>query len=332
MNETESKSETRINPQQQPEQPQQQPEQPQQPQQPEQQPYQQPDQQPEQQGILSASFGLSKEFITFIYTIGLTETIKILNYVLSTIKTQLEGIVPNEQDKQQAINTNISLLQTIEMIVKSPEFQKKWSEFAEQIAQLLKILLSRIADVTENEAQEIMDNLTNLVQTNAGTFVNGLGMGIMEGVCALPPVVPFCELAVVVGTGSKLTGKTLITAMDTTSKLAEAFSKVVGDSAQHIVETIESIQGFIQYIKNAQENISTGVVDGIQKVQKGLETISKTSTSTSTSTPQKQPYSDISEQVGGEKKYSKKSHKNTSKRKKQNHKHNNTRNTRKRGI
>jgi hypothetical protein len=260
-----------------------------------------------QEGILSASFGLSSEFIKFLYTIGLTETMKILNFFLSNIKTQIENFVPNEQDKNNAINENASLLQAIEIIVKDPVFQQKWRDFSEQIAQLLKILLERIVDVTENEAETIMNNIMNLVEKNASTFVNGLGMGIMEGVCALPPLVPFCELAIVVGTGSKLTSQTFLTMMETTTKLAEAFSKILGDTAEPIVETIETIQGFIDYIKNIQNTISSSVVSGMNNVQNTLQTYQQ---------PTQQPrQQQTQQQTGGEKKYLKKNNK-TSKRQK----------------
>lgn len=249
-------------------------------------------------GILSASFGLTTEFIRFIYSVGMTETIKILNYFLSLLKSQLENLIPSEQDQKDAIETNASLLQAIETIVENPEFQQKWRDFSEKIAQLLKVLLTKVLDTTETEVKQIMEAFVDLAQKNTEALVNGVGMGIMEGICVLPPVAPFCELAVVVGTGSKLTGKTVLTALETTSKLSEAFSKILGDSAQPIVETIQSIQDFIQYVKNMKENVSNTVVGTMDTLQNTLQGMQGDGAGAGADAIN-EPYSDISQTGGG---------------------------------
>lgn len=249
-------------------------------------------------GILSASFGLTTEFIRFIYSVGMTETIKILNYFLSLLKSQLENLIPSEQDQKDAIETNASLLQAIETIVENPEFQQKWRDFSEKIAQLLKVLLTKVLDTTETEVKQIMEAFVDLAQKNTEALVNGVGMGIMEGICVLPPVAPFCELAVVVGTGSKLTGKTVLTALETTSKLSEAFSKILGDSAQPIVETIQSIQDFIQYVKTMKENVSNTVVGTMDTLQNTLQGMQGDGAGAGADAIN-EPYSDISQTGGG---------------------------------
>lgn len=223
--------------------------------------------------ILSSTFAISSEFAKLIYSIVFTKIVDFINYFLQQLKEQLEGIVPTEQEEQQIIDTNVTLLKAIETIIQTPEFQQRWREFAEEIAQLLKILLQRISEVTGNEFEEILNKLMDLVEKNTKAFVNGVGSGALEGVCALPPAVPFCELAIAVSTGSKLTGKTFVTFLETSSKLADAFSKVFGETAEPIVNTIQKTRDFIDYIKNLQESVTSGITQGMNKIQTTLENV-----------------------------------------------------------
>lgn len=212
-------------------------------------------------------------FIQIISKIAFYKTINFLNYFLETLQNEISSFAPSDKDVQSSQSYNETLLKTIEQISQSPEFQKKWVEFSNTIASLLKILLQKVADATENDLQFILDKFTDMIEKNTKNAIYGAGNAALDGVCSLPPLIPFCTMANIAGTVSKVGGTTLITMLETTNKMALVFSKVFGDTAQPIINTIENVQNFINYIQNTKnlienkiQNVSNTINQNIQQI------------------------------------------------------------------
>jgi cell division protein ZapA (FtsZ GTPase activity inhibitor) len=211
--------------------------------------------------VVMKTLNISSGFFNLIARMAFVETMKIINYFLETVKDEISGFVPSENDKQQVFNNNITLLKTIERISESDEFKKRWELFAENISNLLKILLDKIAETTGNEVNSVVEQLTQLVEKNVKNAVFGAGSGALRGVCALPPVVPFCMMANIASTTSKVGGETIITMLNSASKMADAFSKVFGDTALPLANSIQKARDFFDYIESTRQQLEQGVTN-----------------------------------------------------------------------
>lgn len=215
--------------------------------------------------IMSNTFGISKDIIILISKMGFIESMKIINYVLTTIKDNIAAFAPSDTDINNSKQQAQQLLYVINMIAESPEFKQKWADFSQKISQLMKILLQKISQATSEEFDEILDKFVQLAQKNIMNSIKGAGAGALRGVCAIPPVVPFCMMASVASTTSKVGGDTLITMLNTVAKLSEALSRIVDDSVNPFVETIQQAKDMFNYIQNIQNTINSKV-EGVQNL------------------------------------------------------------------
>lgn len=215
--------------------------------------------------VAMKTLNISTDFFNLIARMAFVETMKIINYFLETIKDEITSFAPSENDKQQILNNNVTLLKTIEYITETDEFKQRWKLFAENISNLLKILLDKIAETTGNEVNSVVEQLTQLVEKNVKNAVFGAGSGALRGVCALPPVVPFCMMASVASTTSKIGGETIITMLNSATKMADAFSKVFGDTALPFANTIQKARDFFDYIENMKKQLEQGVTNVTNK-------------------------------------------------------------------
>lgn len=209
--------------------------------------------------ISMKTLSIGQDYFKLIVRMIFVEIMKILNYFLETVKDELATFAPSVDEASSVQATNMGLLKTIEMISESPEFQEKWREFAENIASLLKILLEKIKITTGNEFNEILEQMTELIEKNAKNAVFGAGAGALRGICAMPPVVPFCMAASVASTSANVGGETIITMLNSVSKMADAFSQVFGDTAMPFAETIKKARDFFDYIESMKEKVQQNI-------------------------------------------------------------------------
>jgi prefoldin subunit 5 len=219
------------------------------------------------------TLNISSDYFKIIMRMVFVEVMKILNYFLEMVRDEIQAFAPNVEELSNIQNQNMTLLKTIEMISESPEFQERWKEFAENIASLLKILLEKIKLSTENEFSIILDQLTDLVQKNVKNSVFGAASGALEGVCALPPAAPICMMASVASTTSKVGGQTIITMLNSISKMAEAFSQIFGDTALPFAETIKKTRDFFDYIDNMKQKVNSNIENVTNKASNVISNI-----------------------------------------------------------
>jgi len=223
---------------------------------------------------VSATMGIGMDFVKLIMRMIFVKTMTFINYFLETLKDELASIVPNQNDLNNVQNNNATLLNAIEAISQSPEFQQKWTEFSETIAQLMKVLVQKVANVTQNEVNDIVTRLVDMAEKNTKASVYGVGMGVLDGVCAIPPIVPFCAMATVASTASKVGSNTLITMIETSSKMVMILAKVLGENAQPIMDTIDRINEFMEYLRNARDSINAGITNVANTVSSVANTAS----------------------------------------------------------
>lgn len=264
----------------------------------------------DQASILSASLGLSTEVVKFIYSLALTQVVKFMNYFLTKVKDTIESIAPMG-DAETTMETNQQLMNAINIIIQSPEFQQKWEELSETLAQLLKVLLSKVEETTSNEGQKIIDNLRELVEKNTKNTIYGVGNAGLDAVCSLPPLVPFCSIANVVSVGAKVGTQTFVSSMQTINQVSEAFSKILGDTAMPIANTFNKVFEFVNYVKELQSKIEGGISGTMTSIQQKLEDAtpkvpSFNLTSTTTEEEQPKPYENINMSGGNNEKEPKK--------------------------
>jgi gas vesicle protein len=217
--------------------------------------------------VAMKTLNISNDFFMLITRMAFVETMKILNYFLETVRDELSSFAPSEKQSNELYNVNVTILGTIERIVDTEEFKQKWRDFSENIANLLKLLLEKVSDTTENEVNSIIKNLTKLVEKNVKNAVFGAGSGALRGACALPPVLPFCMMANIASTSANVGGETIITMMNSASKMAEAFSKVFGDTALPMAETIQKARDFFDYI----ESMKNSITDNVSNIQEQIQ-------------------------------------------------------------
>lgn len=231
---------------------------------------QQPQQSQDNASIIGASLGLSTELVKFVYSLALTQLVNFMNFFLTKVKDTIESIAPNGS-AETTMDTNKQLISAIQIIIQSPEFQQKWEELSENLAQLLKVLLSKIEQTTSNEGQKIIDNLRELVEKNTKNTIYGVGNAGLDAVCSLPPLVPFCSIANVVSIGAKVGTQTFVSSMNTLNQVSEAFSKVLGDTAMPIANTFSQVFEFVNYIKDLQSKVQGGIAGTMNSIQQKLE-------------------------------------------------------------
>lgn len=219
----------------------------------------------ETNNLVDTSISISKEVIILIAKMAFVEVMKIINFFLEQIRDYIVVFAPTDLDINTSTNKGNDLLRVIETISQSKEFQDKWEQFSQNIASLLKILVEKVSEATSNDVDIIMQKLTELLEKNITNAVSGAGAAALRGVCALPPAVPFCMMANIASTSTKLGGETLITMLMTASKLADALSKIIGDTALPFVETIQKAKDFITYIQDMQKQLSSNI-DNIQNI------------------------------------------------------------------
>tara|TARA_Y100000782_G_scaffold30644_1_gene34085 strand:+ start:19758 stop:20906 length:1149 start_codon:yes stop_codon:yes gene_type:complete len=190
-----------------------------------------------------ASIGLAFNIMKMVYEYVILYSLKMSNIFLSQLEVRLKDFVEDAGEKEKLMNSNKVLTITIFDVIRSKEFQEKWDEFTTVISDLVGKLVSKIAKETDVELEGMAKDITDLFYKNTKNAVKGIGRGVMEGICAVPPLMPMCELANVVGTGSKLTSETFLTFMRTAATMAKSFGAVFGESSEELAKSInESIE------------------------------------------------------------------------------------------
>lgn len=203
-----------------------------------------------------ASTNLFLNIAKLVYEYVILYSLKIINFFYQRLETELKSLAGDSQSASDEIDENRRLLKAISIVIESPAFQKKWNEFTTIITELVGSLATKIREEIDGELGAIANDVTELVYTNTKTAVYGAGLGVLDGICALPPMMPICELMIVVGTGSKLSSESFLTFMRSVSRMANAFSNVFGDTSETFANTIKESLELYSTITDVLSNTS----------------------------------------------------------------------------
>lgn len=218
-----------------------------------------------------ASTNLFLNIAKLVYEYVILYSLKIINFFYQRLETELKSLAGDSQSASDEIDENRRLLKAISIVIESPAFQKKWNEFTTIITELVGSLATKIREEIDGELGAIANDVTELVYTNTKTAVYGAGLGVLDGICALPPMMPICELMIVVGTGSKLSSESFLTFMRSVSRMANAFSNVFGDTSETFANTIKESLELYSTITDVLSNTSN---IGVNVLNRASETVS----------------------------------------------------------
>jgi len=200
--------------------------------------------------MLGASSNFFFTMLTFIYEVIIVKSLGIINVFYGTLNSELQGLQGTSMDS----NKNDIMMKSIEKVINNPEFKKQWAFFSGELAQLLGQLLDKVKVQTDKQLNSISNDVVNLVGLNTKSMVMGVGMGVLDGICAIPPFFPICELMLFAGTGSKLTSQTLMTFLRTVNKMADSFEVVFGGEAEKVASFIKKWKDIYSNLNNMVEN------------------------------------------------------------------------------
>lgn len=256
-----------------------------------------------------ASANFLFNLIKLFYEYVILYSLKIINFFYQRLESELKSFAGDADSINGEIDENRRLLKAIELVIQSPEFQEKWNDFTTILADLVGTMVDKIRKELDGEFGEMMSDVTELIYKNTKTAVFGVGLGALDGICALPPMIPICEIMIAVGTGSKLSSETFLTFMRSITRIANSFSKVFGDTSDKLASVIQESLDMYTTVTDLLSNTSNIGVNAINKASTKVESLTPSS-----------PLSNIGSQSGGYKKTPKnKTHKriNIKKRKSQ---------------
>lgn len=256
-----------------------------------------------------ASANFLFNLIKLFYEYVILYSLKIINFFYERLESELKSFAGDADSINGEIDENRRLLKAIELVIQSPEFQEKWNDFTTILADLVGTMVDKIRKELDGEFGEMMSDVTELIYKNTKTAVFGAGLGALDGICALPPMIPICEIMIAVGTGSKLSSETFLTFMRSITRIANSFSKVFGDTSDKLASVIKESLDMYTTVTDLLSNTSNIGVNAINKASNKVESLTPSS-----------PLSNIGSQSGGYKKTPKnKTHKriNMKKRKSQ---------------
>lgn len=225
-----------------------------------------------------ASANLIFNLLKLVYEYVILYSLKIINFFYQRLESELKSFAGDADSINGEIDENRRLLKAIEFVIQSPEFQEKWNGFTTILADLIGSMVEKIRDEVDNEFGEMIDDISELIYKNTKTAVFGVGLGVLDGVCALPPMIPICELMVAVGTGSKLTSETFLTFMRSVTRIANSFSKVFGDTSDQFANVIKESLDMYTTITDLITNTSNIGVNIINEASDGIASITPSNT------------------------------------------------------
>jgi hypothetical protein len=212
-----------------------------------------------------ASANLIFNLLKLVYEYVILYSLKIINFFYQRLESELKSFAGDADSINGEIDENRRLLKAIEIVIQSQEFQQKWNEFTTILAELIGSMVDKIRQELDGEFGEMVDDITDLVYKNTKTAAFGIGLGVLDGVCALPPMIPICELMIVAGTGTKLTSETFLTFMRSVTRIANSFSKVFGDTSDKFANVIKQSLDMYTTITDLISNASNIGVSAINE-------------------------------------------------------------------
>jgi hypothetical protein len=224
-----------------------------------------------------ASANLIFNLLKLVYEYVILYSLKIINFFYQRLESELKSFAGDAQSINGEIDENRRLLKAIEIVIQSPEFQQKWNEFTTILAELIGSMVDKIRQELDGEFGEMIDDITELVYKNTKTATFGIGLGVLDGICALPPMIPICELMIVAGTGTKLTSETFLTFMRSVTRIANSFSKVFGDTSDQFANVIKESLDMYTTITELISNASNIGVNAINEASNKVASLTPSS-------------------------------------------------------
>jgi len=210
--------------------------------------------------LLGASTNFLFTILTFIYEVIIVKSLEIINVFYGLLNSQLQMI----DGTTVGSDKNEMMMKSIENVIKNPEFKRQWEFFSQELAELLGQLLDKVKEQTDKQLDSISNDVVKLAGENTKAIVMSMGLGIMDGICAIPPFLPICELMLVAGAGSKLTSQTFMTFLRTVNKMADSFEVVFGGEAEKVASFIKKWKSIYKEINDTIDgltNIPTNIVN-----------------------------------------------------------------------
>lgn len=211
-----------------------------------------------------SSMNLSFNLLKLVYEYVILYSLKIMNFFYESLEDELKSFAGDSESANEEIEKNRNLLKSIEKVIENPLFKEKWNEFTDNISELFGTMIEKMRKEVDSEFSGMLEDISELFYKNIKTTVLGSIEGVIDGICAVPPLMPFCEIATVAGVGSKLTSDTFITFMKSASRIANSFSRVFGDTSDKfagvIKETIDMYETITDLISKTSD-MGVGIIN-----------------------------------------------------------------------
>ena len=210
-------------------------------------------------GVLTDSVS---NLLTFNY-------LNVANDILKIIYDQMNLIVPSGDEVADAQKMQESILNQINELAKTPEFQQKWRELTRSLAMLLNDFINQVLTVLDEEGEETINKISKVANN---TFVNLAAtaidtaqdaLSVVPGLDAIIAMFNLFTSAITNGANSMLTALTLFNSMiDLSSKVAN--TGVQMDSK--LVNISNQIQDFIKMLQSPGSGLTQRANEALDKV------------------------------------------------------------------
>ena len=210
-------------------------------------------------GVLTDSVS---NLLTFNY-------LNVANDILKIIYDQMNLIVPSGDEVADAQKMQESILNQINELAKTPEFQQKWRELTRSLAMLLNDFINQVLTVLDEEGEETINKISKVANN---TFVNLAAtaidtaqdaLSVVPGLDAIIAMFNLFTSAITNGANSMLTALTLFNSM------IELSSKVANTGVQmdsKLVNISNQIQDFIKMLQSPGSGLTQRANDALDKV------------------------------------------------------------------
>jgi hypothetical protein len=231
----------------------------------------------QRENILENSSELFWNSLKLLYSFIVINIIHLSNFFLSQLKKRLEYILPDYGSMDSEVQQNKALINTINEIIESPEFQKRWNQTTDNIIALLKDFITKADREFGLELKKLMDQVVVMTQNTTKKMTTALTSGVYSGLCAIPIVDVICEVVDLgnVATRGITSSVTLFTStLVFLEKINTSFQKVFGDDVLPFANTIKELidlKNFIQNKYNEIQELPNNAISGLNNKVESLQ-------------------------------------------------------------
>jgi len=210
------------------------------------------------ESILQNSEELLWNSLKLLYSFIVINIIHLTNFFLGQLKDKLEYFLPNYGSLEDETQQNKILINAINEIIESPEFQQQWNQTTDNIISLLKDFITKADREFGLELRKLMDQVVEMTKQTTKKMTTAITSGLYSGLCAIPVVDVICEVVDLgnVATRGVTSSVTLFTStLIFLEKINTSFQKVFGDDVLPFANTIKQLIDLKNFIQNKYDEI-----------------------------------------------------------------------------